>query len=189
MAKMCWKCNEYHEDGLEKCPFCGAMFTAENASYRNDGRTVSDVDEDAYLRAPPPAYRRSYHMVLPAVLVILISAVIVYAVVDFSRILEPDVYYDYSIIFTDTGDGSVLAVCDVMMIDNKVSLIDWSGVVFELSVQGNTYMPSSADMTDYGLLCRWSVVFEIPGAQSLDGYTIEITHPEGYSFGHNGSLL
>lgn len=189
MSKICWKCKEPHEDGMERCPYCGATFMSGNASYRTDGRTVSDVDEDAYLRSPPPTYRRSYRMMLPMVLVVLIAAVVVYAMVDSSGVLKPDIRYDYRITYTDSGDGTLRAECDVLMFDNKISGIDWSRTVFELSGHGETYSPSSMEETNHGLVCRWSIVFDIPDAQTSEGYSLKISHPGGYSLGRDDSML
>ena len=80
MAKMCWRCQEYHDDGVRECPYCGAAFVSDDASYMRDGRTISTEDEDAYLRSGPPRYRRDRRIALSALMVI-VCAIAVYAAV------------------------------------------------------------------------------------------------------------
>ena len=109
MAKMCWKCGKYHDDGAESCPFCGASFTSDTDRYESDGRTISDKDESAYLKSPPPKYRRQ-HVILPVIVIGALIVAMVFVVAQSNMpASDPDVLYNYSTttmseLPTDTGD-------------------------------------------------------------------------------------
>ena len=158
MAKMCWKCGKYHEDGISSCPYCGASFTSEDERYQSDGRTVSSKDETAYLSAPPPKYRRS-HMILPAVIIFaMVVAFIVIVASGFPGGDEPDARYNCSITFTDKlqtdhgyevpADGMQFAILRIYLVNDKASdgISDDVGIwEFSLKARGGSY--SMSDLT------------------------------------------
>lgn len=132
MAKMCWKCGKYHEEGISSCPYCGASFTSEDEKYQSDGRTVSSKDETAYLSAPPPKYRRS-HMILPAVIIFaMVVAFFVIAASGFPGTSDPDVRYDYKMWTADYIElkdhshvgpdaGMTFIVMEIKIVNDKAS--------------------------------------------------------------------
>ena len=155
MPKMCWKCGKNHEDGASACPFCGASFTSEGEKYLNDGRTISDKDETAYLSAPPPKYRRS-HVILPAVIILaMVVAFIVIVASGFPGGDDPDARYDCSITLadrlqTDDGyeypdEGMQFAILKIYMVNDKASdgiSDDVENWVFTLKASGQKYAMS-----------------------------------------------
>ena len=140
MAKMCWKCGKYHEDGIESCPFCGASFTSGSERYESDGRTISNKDETAYLNSPPPKYRRQ-HVILPVAIIGALIVAMVFVVAQGYVVNDnPDVRYNYSMytaseLPTDTDpvlpdEGMQFVIMRIVIINDSIS----SGVSSDIRI-------------------------------------------------------
>jgi len=152
MAKMCWKCGKYHEDGAIECPYCGASFTSDAERYESDGRTISDRDETAYLSSPPPKYRRQ-HVILPVVIIgVMIVAMVFVVAQGYMGHDDPDVRYNYvygtaEIIETSSGiaspdDGMQFLIVKCRFYNDDVSGGVSNGVMtwdFSVQCDGRTY--------------------------------------------------
>ena len=151
MSKMCWKCGKYHEDGVDSCPYCGASFTSDTERYESDGRTISNKDETAYLRSPPPKYRRQY-VILPVVIIAALIVAMVFVVAQDYMVDGPDVRYNYSMVATstlptDTGyvqpdEGMQFVIMEIVIVNDDVSSGIRSDVLvweFSLYSNGNWY--------------------------------------------------
>lgn len=151
MSKMCWKCGKYHEEGIDSCPFCGASFTSDTERYESDGRTISNKDETAYLRSPPPKYRRQ-HVILPVVIIGALIVAMVFVVAQDYMTDDPDVRYNYSMVTTttlptDTGyvlpdEGMQFVIMEIVIVNDSVSSGVRSDVLvweFSLNSNGNWY--------------------------------------------------
>ncbi len=196
MAKMCWKCGKYHEDGAESCPFCGAAFTSGTERYESDGRTISNKDETAYLRSPPPKYRRQ-HVILPVVIIgaIIVAMVFVVAqgyIVD----NDPDIRYNYSLyttsyLPTDTGyeppdEGMQFVIMNILIVNDDVTsgvssdILVWE---FSLCSSNNWYPvdPKTKDYSNYqepriiqiGGKTVFYEVFQIPSGSGVDDVSLK----------------
>ena len=98
MGKLCWKCGKMHGEDARVCPYCGASFASKDAEYHTDGRTVSTVNENAYLTSPPPKYKKSHR---GAVCILIIAVVAIGAF-----ILIPNLYPSAGLTFDYTVDNT-----------------------------------------------------------------------------------
>ena len=170
MAKMCWKCGKYHEEGISNCPYCGASFTSDDERYLADGRTVSNKDETAYLSSPPPKYKKS-HVILPAVIILaMVVAFIAITASGFPGTNDPDVRFDYDIWTADTietkdhtyieaDEGMTFAVMKIKIVNDKASNGVSSSVdIWRFSLNSGGQWYAMDDVTKQYINYRYPVI-------------------------------
>ncbi len=211
MAKMCWKCGKYHEDGAISCPFCGASFTSDAERYESDGRTISTKDETAYLKSPPPKYRRQ-HVILPVIIIAGLIVAMVFVVAQGYMVdNDPDVRYNYSMYTTDslqTDSGYVLPDEGMQFVIMRIVIVNDdvpSGVNSDVSIwdfsvysNGNLYHmdPLTKSYVNYqepkiikvGGSTTFYEVFQIPSGSTVTDVTLDY-HGDGKVSRDNHILL
>jgi len=145
MSKLCWKCGNPHEEGDRFCLKCGASFATEDERYQTDGRTISNVDDRAYLSAPPPKYKKSKVPLIIGFFVVI--GVVAVAVLVFGSMQSPDVEYeDYDIEVYYSEDKDATGILYKMWIYNKTDhAIDTSKIWFTIDYNGMTYKQYGGD--------------------------------------------
>lgn len=188
MAGKCYKCShELTDPTVQFCPWCGAKFAAKDAHYMADGRTITREDENAYLSAPPPKYRRNRGKVIAGI--VIIAAVIVAVLVMAGS--STDVEYDYEV----TGSGPVIGgTTDYVKVHVELanvsgSSVDMGRLDLLLEIGDSLYSPINppSGMIYKGYAYDGDVLFYIDPSDS--GKPVSLTVKSEYNVKRDDSLI
>ena len=178
-TKICWKCGKYHEDGDAYCIHCGASFASEDAKYQTDGRTVSNVDDKAYLTADPPEYKKNRNIVV-FILVLCIVAVVAWFA--FSSMEESNTLrWDYTEDSQTVSDGYVYITLTIYVDNSTNSNKDGSQLNVEISKNDKgRFRTLDLGVLKAGYITWNSITIAYPGTSTLKDYKVDVFTTEGY---------
>ena len=179
MAGKCYKCShELTDPNVQFCPWCGVKFAAKDAHYMADGRTITREDENAYLAAPPPKYKRS-KAVYVAIGAIAVVAVLILVGAAGASTAKTDGTYDYEFmgVYKDGDTGQPIAGFNFAIRNDAKDPMDLSKVTITLIIDGKASQSRtlSAAWLYEGKVYQWGQEFYIDESDKQYPMSLSVT--------------
>jgi len=205
MAKACWNCGEYHENGASYCPFCGASFADGQKTFMEGVVGIFDFTKEII----DPVYMQKKYLIPGVAILAAIIAIAAFVVLDNGEeedpVISADCGYNYlayidsplptnleGIPYKYPPEGYKFAAVKFKFLVNKPSGVVYNGVDYDWDIRltkddtviEDQYTTSYAHWQPltyftYGEIGLQYFVFLIPGDADINDYEVTASYVNG----------